>query len=337
MALRFGRMARPLISILSLGAFVAGCSASHATAVPAAGSGANGVRANVAAARGQARRVAAAAHRPGWTSGDAKAGFGLIYTGSYDSNEITILKNKGKVPPVVGTITNGINEPERLFVDRRLRLWVSNLGNDTVTAYPPGVTSPSITLSAGINYPTGLVVGGDGTVYVANTGNDTVTVYRRGKTKLQRTIALTNETPENLAVDASNNLYISYLGGNRGSGVIKVPPGQTQGTDLNLNVGDAEAIEVDRAGNIILLDGSVPGVDIFPAGKTNPSKTIPITDGNAFELSLNKAETELYVSVEVGLPFYIEVTAYPGGTHFRTRATQNVQEWPLAVSPDNAL
>lgn len=336
MALRFGRTARPLVSVVSLAVLIAGCSSSQIGA-PLGTSNGDGVRANVSASRGQARRVAASAHGPGWTSGDAKAGFGLIYTGSFDSNEITILKNKGKVPPVVGTITNGIDEPERLFVDRRLRLWVTNLGNDTVTAYPAGATSPSVTISAGINYPTGLVVGGDGTVYVANTGNDTVTVYRRGKTKPARTIVLTYETPENLAVDASNNLYISYLGGNRGSGVIEVPPGQTQGTDLKLNVGDAEAIEVDKAGNIILLDGSVPGVDIFPAGQTNPSKTIPITDGNAFELSLNKAETKLYVSVEVGLPFDIEVTAYPGGTRFRTRATQNVQEWPLAVSPDNAL
>lgn len=269
--------------------------------------------------------------------GDAITGKGIIYWGSYNNNSVTIFTSKGINGPELGTITNGISNPERLFVDGGLKLWVTNIGNNTVTAYPAGATSPSITISNGVNSPTGLVVGSNGTVYVANVGNDTVTEYHRGKTKPAVTVSLGTLSPENLAVDTSNNLYISYLGGTHGTGVIKVPAGQTSGSDLNLNVGDAGAIEVDKSGNIVLVDGAVPAVDIFPAGQTNPSKSIPITDGSPFEISMNKAETRLYASVEVGIAFDIETAAYPDGTKFTDKITQNNQDWPVAISPDNSI
>lgn len=337
----FGRNARRGAAAAAVVAFLAGCSGGGTPSAVVPGSSAAGaqVRANMLAANGRAP-IASRAHAsrvaPGRMTGDV-TGSGVIYSGSYDNNSITIFKNKGINPPVIGTITTGLSSPERLFVDRGLKLWASNAGNNTVVGYKPGATSPYVTISQGVSTPTGLTVGGDGTVYVANVGVDTVTEYHRGKLKPFLTISMGNASPENLAVDSSNNLYIQYLGGTRGSGVLKVLPGQTSGTDLNLTIGDAGALTVDSAANVIIIDGAVPGVDVFPAGQTTPSKTIPVADGSPFELSMNKAQTKIYVSVEAGLPFYIESASYPKGTKFVDKVTQSVGDWPLAVSPDNAL
>lgn len=340
-------VAQRFVFVAAAVGLLAGCAGSGGPSALTPGTSPQGdsssaVHANKLAANGlpsarQARSGKRLGASSGWLSREAVTGSHIIYSGDYDNNTITIFPEKGTNPPPIGTISTGLSNPERLFVDRGLKLYATNIGNNTIVVYPPGATSPSLTISNGVDSPTGLVVGGDGTVYCANVGNDVVTVYHKGKTKPALTIPMGYASPENLAVDSANNLYVSYLGGSHGSGVMEFPPGKTTGKDLNLVVGDAGAIEVDRSGNIILVDGAVPSVDVFPAGQTNPSKVIPITDGSPFELSLNKLETKLFVSVEVGIPFAIEVTGYPGGSKFTDKITSNVGDWPLAVSPDNAL
>jgi hypothetical protein len=340
---------RSTIAAALAAAFLAGCSGGGTPAVGPANNPAlvgdanshvreNQMAANGARPTGRSQPVTqSGVQRNDGMQPGAKAGSNLMYSGDYDTNTITIFPSKGLNPPPVGQITTGLNSPERLFVDNGLKLYATNIGNNTIVVYKPGGTSPSLTIGDGVNSPTGLTVGADGTVYCANTGNDTVTEYKRGKTKPAVTLSLGNEDPENLALDSKNNLYVSYLGGAHGGNVVEFAPGKTTGTELNLVVGGAGAIEVDRSGNIILIDSSVPSVDVFPAGKTSPSKKIPIVGGSPFELSLSKDEKHLYASVEVGIPFAILTTGYPKGSAFKNKITSNVGDWPLAVSPDDAL
>ncbi len=235
------------------------------------------VRANLLAASGRSLPPGRHAVGGGWISAAAKSGSHVIYSGSYDDSTITIYPSKGINPPPIGTITTGLTDPERLFVDKNLELYTTDEGSPTsIVVYKPGKTSPSLTITNGVNYPTGIAVGADGTVYCANTGNTTVTEYPKGKTAPSLTVSLGNETPENLAVDGSNNLYIQYVGGSLGSGVIEVPPGKTSGTDLNLVIGSASALSVDKAGNIVIIDQGDSSLDVFPAGKTTPSKTLAL-------------------------------------------------------------
>jgi hypothetical protein len=296
------------------------------------------VRADLLAASG--RRLPPGTHgvvRDGWLSAAAKAGSHVIYSGSYDSSTITIYPSKGTNPPPIGTISTGLTNPERLFVDQNRKLYTTDEGSPTsIVVYKPGKTSPSLTITDGVNYPTGVTVGADGTVYCANTGNGTVTEYPKGQTSPSLTITLSAETPENLAVDGSNNLYVQYLGGTLGSVVIEVPPGQTSGTDLNLVIGSASALSVDKAGNIVIIDQGSSSLDVFPAGQTTPSKTLAL--GNyAFELSMNKAERQVYVSNDLGSAFEIQIVDYPSLTKLKAKIDPTLGEWPLAVAPDNAL
>jgi hypothetical protein len=295
------------------------------------------VRANWLAASGRSLPPGTHGAVRGWLSAAAKAGLHVIYSGSYDESTITIYPSKGINPPPIGTISTGLTNPERLFVDKNLKLYVSDEGSPTsIVVYKPGKTSPSFAITDGVDFPTGVTVGADGTVYSANTGNETVTEYPKGKTAPSLTVSLDDELPENLAVDGSNNLYIQYIGGTLGSGVIEVPPGQTSGTDLNLVIGSASALSVDKKGNIVIIDQGDSSLDVFRPGKTSPSKTIAL-GGDPFEMSMNKAEKEVYVSNDIGTPFEIQVVDYPKLKTVKAQIDPTQGDWPLAVAPDNAL
>ena len=298
----------------------AGCSTTGTSSL-APNATQNAARGNVLADRraseGLVRAPGHAANtRPGWISPEKRRHrkSALIYWGSYFNSTIDIFSAKGTNPPMKGQITNGLSNPERLFVDKALSVYATNLGNDTITAYKRGATTPFLTISNGVSNPTGLTVDSAGTVYCANVGNDTVTVYPKGQTSPSLTISISG--PEYLAIDGSDNLYVST-----GLGVTEFAPGSTSGKALGLTIGSPGALEVDKAGNIIVIDSSANTIDVFPAGQTTPSKQIAVTAGSPFALSLNKAETAVYASVEVS-----------GGSSCRTSPTPTARRW-LIRSP----
>lgn len=134
---------------------------------------------------------------------------------------------------------------------------------------------------------------------------------------------------------------MSYLGGPQLSGVLEFPPGSTTGKDLGLVIGSADALEVDKTGNIIIIDFDSNQIDVFPPGQTTPSNQIPVTAGTPFALSLNGTETVLYATVETSSGgFIVQDVAYPSGTTMEnkiTNFTTDGDEWPIAVSPDAVL
>jgi len=270
-----------------------------------------------------------AARSRGWFSPDAKKRKNLIYWGDYDTNTITVYSAKGENGKEKGTITTGLSNPERLFVDAKGNVYATNIGNSTITAYKPGATSPFLTISDGVDRPTGLTVDAAGTVYCANVGDGTITVYKSGTTTPYLTISASGG-PEYLATDKSDNLYAAV-----GTEVMEYPKGSSNGTDLGLDDSSPGALEVDKSGNIIVLDGQET-IDYFPAGKTEPSKQVSVS-GYAYGLSLSKNEKELYVSVESGADFVIENVAYSNGSTLADKLTTDAGDWPVAVSPDAAL
>lgn len=327
-------VARRFGGAVALGAFLAGCSTSSTPPAPSAGAS---VRQNQLLAAGRGVASQPSAQRRAWISPDAKRKAALLYWGNYYNSTITIYSAKGTNGPQKGQITSGLSNPERLFADESLSVYATNLGNNTITAYKRGATTPFLTIGNGVNSPTGLTVDAAGTVYCANVGNNTVTEYPKGQTSPSITIAMGTLTPEWLAMDASDNLYVSYSGGSHGSGVMKYSPGSTHGTDLGLNVGSAWAVEVDSAGNVILIDFASSNIDVFSPGQTNPSKQIPVTAGTPFALSLSKSETKLYVTVEISGGFEVQQLNYPNGTSLSNKLTTNAGNWPIAVSPDTVL
>jgi DNA-binding beta-propeller fold protein YncE len=115
-------------------------------------------------------------------------------------------------------------------------------------------------------------------------------------------------------------------------------PGARHGKDLGLDIGSAGALEVDRSGNIIIIDAASSTIDVFAPGRTKPSKKVMVAGAAPLTLSLNKNETKLYVSVDVRSSFYsVRLLDYPNGTKLTHKLTDNLMDSPIAVSPDNVL
>lgn len=314
-----------------LGALAAGCSAAGTATGPTAGTANSNstrtVNQNRTLANGFGAPAGLAGSRAnGWISPDRKRHKRtLFYWGNYDSSTISVLNSKGKVK---GTITSGLFNPERLFVDSQGSVYATNIGYNgsnkySITGYKKGQTTPFITITDGVNRPTGLTVDAAGTIYCANVGNNTITVYPKGQTTPSLTIDF---FAEYLATDSKDNLYAS------GSTVDEFAPGSTQGKNLDLPGGNA--IEVDHSGNIILVNGG--DIDYYPPGSTTPSKSVPVTGGSVFSLSLSGNNKTLYASVDTSAgPFVVESVAYPNGSTLTTKYSGNIGDWPIAASPDD--
>lgn len=110
----------------------------------------------------------------------------------------------------IGSITDGVNHPYGLYVDRQGNLYVANEGNNTVTAYPPGSRSPSITWSQDLDNPHYPVVDAKGDLFVSNQGNGTVVEYLSGNASTYQVLQTAGAQTDGLDFDSQGNLYVAY-------------------------------------------------------------------------------------------------------------------------------
>lgn len=229
----------------------------------------------------------------GWLSPQAAAGKNLLYVADIgDSNiqsGVYIYNIHGQMQQPIGVITSGISGAEGIAIDAKSDLYVANHYNNTVTFYPLGHTTPTVTYSQGIVQPYSDAVGTDGTLYVANfgvnpqNGDGTVTEYPAGTTSPSVTLARPGYDPTGVVLDASNNLYVGWFSVTTFSNqVFKYAPGATHGTNLGLQLPQQTfplyALAFDQNGNLVLwsesLDHSKKFLGSYAPGKTMPNNQI---------------------------------------------------------------
>ncbi|HVR45382.1 MAG TPA: hypothetical protein VMT95_01885 [Candidatus Binatia bacterium] len=261
----------------------------------------------------------------------------LLYAAVLDNNAVEIYRQKGQNQQPIGQI-GGLNQPYTgLFVDGMRNLYVCNYGNGTVTVYGPGKTAPFETLTRAGN-PGAVVVGSDGTVYVAdrhNGYNGSILVYPPNQTTPSGSLyAFTGGAyPISMALNSLKTvLYIGFdlpAGGN--GKVERVQLRSKKATNLGITVGTAGGIAIDSKKNLLLVDGLVPAVDVFPPGSTKPSQQITGFQGAA-GIALNHGNTELWVAE--GLNNTIAGVTYPAGAIVDT-ITVGTGVFDVATSPAN--
>jgi hypothetical protein len=261
----------------------------------------------------------------------------LLFVADQPNQRVVIFpENGGPNPAPVGQITDAIAGPDGLFVDKKGTLYVCNFGNGTVTEYPRGQTTHSKTLT-GAGSAKYVIAGTDGTVYVSNfdsSSNGTLLEYAGGSTTPTTTI-LIQKFPAGLALDTSNNLFVVFnSAASNDVEVLKFAPGSMHGTNLGIHLTGAYAggATFDKAGNLLLVDQSLPGVDVFPPGATKPSKQIK-GFSLAYQIAMNRATTHLFVTNPVA-PSVVEVT-YPAGKVINTISNSLKGAYGVATAPDD--
>jgi hypothetical protein len=210
----------------------------------------------------------------GWPSSKKrKKRHEILFVGDESTNAVDMFDpNKANSSPE-GSITDGIDVPIQVAVDKKSTLYVANLSNNTVTEYPKGSTSPSVTLSSGLDGPYGLAVDSKGDVFVSNLNNNTIVGYKAGATSPFETIGFTSEGQAvGMGTDAKDNLWVAC---DTSSEVFEIPAGSS--TPQNSGLSGLEgpiSVSFGKDDQIFVSNFGGENVAVYAYGSTSPSYTI---------------------------------------------------------------
>jgi DNA-binding beta-propeller fold protein YncE len=273
----------------------------------------------------------AIAGRHGWLSPAAKTK-PLIYVSDNSANAIVIYSQNQTNPSPVGMITNGIDGPLGNFVDAKGTLYVANSSNNTVTEYPAGSTSPSVTLSSGINHPISVAADPSGDVAVGEFSQNEILEFPAGGSTPTVTITLLT-LPEALAFDKRGRLYAAWnVSGSQLIGhVSRCEHMQDVCVDRGITQGESGGLALDRERDVILGDQTNAVINIYAPKQTSPSRTISTTGHSPYKFELNQREHKLYVAdILTGT---VIVYNYETGAQIGTISRGLSSAWGVSLSP----
>ncbi|MGC2633770.1 MAG: SMP-30/gluconolactonase/LRE family protein [Candidatus Cybelea sp.] len=287
--------------------FVAACASQSATTPPQAPQSATvqSVRADVRFGLTPKQIESADAHRGNGYFPRAKRK-ATLFISDIDADAIRLFPANKKNPKQNGSISSGINLPVNVAVDLHGTLYVANNGNSTVTEYPFGKTSPSVTLSGGqLVYPNGIAVDNKGTVYVtsgATAGSCYVLVYPKGASTPSEQIN-GFDLPVGLAIDKSGNLYV---GDALQNAVWEVPSGSTTPSKVSLDgLDDPVGLAIDPSNDLWVANDANNSVLGFHLGDSSAFTTITSGLSGPYSIAFEKTGT-LFVGNSLHYPGDVE-------------------------------
>jgi serine/threonine protein kinase, bacterial len=199
----------------------------------------------------------------------------ILFVANLPDNEVEMYDPKTPNPSPEGSISDGLNYPVGVAVDKKGSLYVANEGNSTITIYPAGQSSPSLTISTGLDSNYGVTVDSNGDVFASNLGDDTVVGYKAGATSPFETIDFSNlGQPVGLAADSKNNLWVACDSTNA---IYIVPAGSSKPQNSNFSdvAGPIGISFGKRDVTYVANFGANPSaVEIYTYGSKTPSGSI---------------------------------------------------------------
>jgi hypothetical protein len=262
----------------------------------------------------------------------------LLYIADGYNDSVDIYPLTGPNQNQVGSISNGIRGAWGLSLDSNNSLYVANSGNGTVTVYPYGSSTPSMTYSNGVHEPLYALADSAGHVYVSgrdpgrrNRGH--VFEYNAG-TNAPIAHTLLGSEADGMAEDSQGNLYVAYRRTGRNCSIAEFGPGLTNRRLLGMTINQPQGLLVDSAGNIVVVESALLNIEVFPPGATAPSVTLSVSGiGHLAQLAMQHNETTLWVSSEDGsvysMPYPLTPSTVPS-EYENTYTSGN----GIAVTPD---
>lgn len=176
-------------------------------------------------------------------------------------------------PTPIGSITTGISSPAGLAVQKGGTLYVSNIGNSTLTVYPKGQTSPSVTITNGVSGPYGMALDSKGDIFISNLNNNTVVGYMAGQTSPFESIDFSSlGQPVGVAVDGNDNVWVACDSSNA---VFEIPAGTSTPQNANLTgLAGPIGISFGKSDEMYVSNFSGNDVNVYAYGTTTPSEII---------------------------------------------------------------
>jgi len=229
----------------------------------------------------------------------------LLYVGNDNSGSVDIFPLTGPNQKQIGSISKDVDGPWGLSLDANNSLYVANGYDGTVTVYPYGSSSPSMTYSNGVHEPLYALADSTGHVFVS--GRDPgprnkgyVFEYNVGSNNPIAHKRLDAEA-DGMAEDASGNLYVAYRRTGPNCHIAEFGPGLSNERVLGMTLDKPQGLLVDNAGNVVVVESVYDNIDVFPPGATKPSVTVRVNGiGHLAQLAMQNSETTLWVSSEGG-------------------------------------
>jgi DNA-binding beta-propeller fold protein YncE len=248
----------------------------------------------------------------------ALSGQPLLYVS--DSSAVDIFPLTGPNQQQLGSISYGIAGAWGLSLDANNSLYVANSGNGTVTVYPYGSSTPSMTYSKAVERPLYALADSAGHVFVSGIGfgrrnRGYVFEYNAGNTIPVAHAHLGAET-DGMAEDREGNLYVAFRRRRASATIAEFGPGLTNKRLLGMAIDQPQGLVVDSAGNIVVVESAADRIDVFPPEATTPLVTITLSGiGNLAQLAMQNSETTLWVSSEEGsvysMPYLLAPSTIP--------------------------
>jgi len=200
----------------------------------------------------------------------------ILFVADPNDNQVLMYDPTQANPSPLGSITEGINGPMGVAVDKLGQVYVVNIGNNTVTIYPHGSVSPSLTIEKGLWAPAGIGVDSKGNVFVANE-EQFVTGYRPGRKTPFETIPFRTIGCQaiGLAVDAADTVWVVC---DNLDSLWTIARGKKKAQNANLSgLGGPMGVSFGRDGMMYVSNYAASNVLVFAPGTTSPALTI--TDG----------------------------------------------------------
>lgn len=209
-------------------------------------------------------------------------GKNFVYVADTYANTVYIFPARPAGANPVGSITTGVSGPQGLAIDASGNLYVGNPDNATVTIYPPGSTSPSLTLKQDLAVPAAVAVDKKGNVWVSNeegSNQGSVVEFPAGSASPSTVISGLN--PLGVAVDSRRNLYVEEENSS-GAVVAVYPHGATKPSKTfgQGNLIEPTGITIAANGDVYVSDYYLADVFVFKAKSYTLRKKIFVQEGS---------------------------------------------------------
>jgi serine/threonine-protein kinase len=272
------------------------------------------------------RHLMSVLHHPVVPMRKKRGGKPDLYVTDFGTGVVEVLKNSNWAN--IGTISTGIDGPDGAFVDKKGDIYVANYLGADVTEYKSNDTQKfSYT---GVSDPVGVSVDKAGNVYEADYEGGYVTEWAQGSDTIVAQCSVGGNA-EGAAVDASGDVFVDYNSSFGGAFIKEYTGGLSgcNGTQLGVTLAFAGGMVLDKNNNIIVCDQLGPTVDVIDPPYTSVSGTLGSGYSDPFHVTINKAETEVYVADNANAN--VQVLSYPSGSNIITLGGANGLSDPAAA------